>query len=170
MTRMDCLQCEERMSDYLENALGVAERGSVELHLGSCNACSELLAGMTEVLVWGKTYPIYETPSWLTTRILAQTPRVTRETWVDTLVAVGRWIIEPRTAMAVFTATLVLGWLGNIAGISPNWAEVVRDPAGIYYGAETLVNRTYAQAVRTYYRSPLVTQIQSRIEQLREIS
>jgi len=167
---MTCAYCEEQMSDYLENALGAAERGAVEVHLQACNACNELLAGMTEVLEWGRTFPVYEPPAWLAARILANTPRVARETWVDTFVSIGRWIIEPRTAMAIFTATLVLGWMGSLAGISPNWGTVVRDPAAIYYGAQALVNRAYDEAVRAYYRSPLVTEIQSRIEELREIS
>jgi len=170
---MDCTHCEERLSDYLENALSAAERGAMELHLQSCHPCTGLLSGMTEVLAWGRTFPVYEAPAWLPTRIIANTPRLARESWLDTIVAIGRWIIEPRTAMAVFTAALVLSWLGSLAGISPtraNLANVVRDPAAIYYGAQGLMNRAYGEAVRTYYRSPLVTQIQSRIEQLREIS
>ena len=168
---MNCNHCEERMSDYLENALSAAERHSMELHLQSCPACSELLAGMAEVLAWGKTFPIYEPPAWLAQRIIANTPHVERETWLDTLASIGRWLIEPRTAMAIFTSMLVLGWLGGLAGISANsWVTVVRNPAAIYYGAEGLMNRAYDEAVRAYYRSPLVTEIQSRIERLREIS
>jgi hypothetical protein len=118
-----------------------------------------LFAGMKEVVEWGKGFPVYEAPAWLPSRILANTPVRARESWFDTLASIGRWIIEPRTAMAIFTATLVFGWLGSIAGISPDWATVVRDPGAIYY-----------QAVRAAYRSPLVTQIQSQIEQLMEIS
>ena len=82
----------------------------------------------------------------------------------------GRWIIEPRIAMAIFTAALVLGWMGSLAGMSPNWNMVARDPAAVFYGAQGLVNRAYDEAVRAYYRSPLVTEIQSRIEEFREIS
>ena len=94
---MTCTYCEERMSDYLENALGAADREAMELHLRSCNACNELLAGMTDVLKWGRTFPVYEPPVWLASRILANTPRLARETWVDTLVSIGRWIIERQT-------------------------------------------------------------------------
>jgi hypothetical protein len=72
--------------------------------------------------------------------------------------------------MAVFTATLVLGWMGSIAGISPDWVRTVRTPGAIYYGAHGALNRAYDEAVRKYYRSPLVTEIETRIEQLREIS
>ena len=167
---MNCTNCEERMSDYLENTLSAAERGAVDLHFQSCAACSELLAGMTEVLAWGKTFPVHEAPAWLPMRIIANTPRVARENWIDTIFSAWKWIIEPRIAMAVFTATLVLGWMGSLAGVSPDWTTVVRNPAAIYYGAQGAMNRAYDQAVRRYYRSPLVTEIQTRIEQLREIS
>ncbi len=167
---MTCTQCEERMSDYLENAIAAEDRGRMELHLRACAACAELLAGMNEVLAWGKEFPVYQAPAWLPTRIIANTPRVERENWGDTILGLWKWIIEPRTAMAVFTATLVLGWMGSLAGASPNWASVVRNPASIYYGAQGAVNRAYDEAIRAYYRSPLVRDIETNIERLREIS
>ena len=167
---MNCAQCEERLSDYLESALSAGDSGGVESHLQSCAACTELLAGMRDVLVWARTFPVYEAPLWLPARIVANTPRVECESWRDTLRSAWSWVIEPRAAMAVFTATLVLGWLGSLAGISPNWSTIVRDPSSIYYGAQGAVNRAYDEAIRAYYRSPLVSQIQYRLEQLREIS
>ena len=167
---MICLQCEERMSDYLEGALSPADRDTVDLHLQSCGACRDLLAGMTEVLAWGKSFPLHEPPVWLPARIIANTPRLARESWTDILTAAWKWIIDPRAAMGVFTAVLVLGWLGSFAGISPNWTTVVRNPAAIYYAAQGAMNHAYDEAIRRYYRSPLVNEITARIEQLREIS
>ena len=162
------------MSDYLEDAIGASERSVMELHFQSCNACSVLLAGMSEVLAWGKTFPIYTAPVWLATRIIANTPRVERETWLDTLAVMWKAVTEPRTAMAVFTAVMVIGWMGSWFNVSFDPISVVRNPAVIYYGAGDLVNRAYDQAIRSYYRSPLIiriqTQLGSRIEQLREIS
>jgi hypothetical protein len=156
---MTCEQCEERMSDYIENTLAVSERESVAVHLRSCAACTSLLASMNDVVSWASSFPSYEAPSWLPTRILANTPVIARERWVDTIASIGRWLIEPRTAMAIFTSVVVFGWLGSIAGISPDWGTVIRDPRA-----------TYHQVVRAAFRSPLVTEIQSQIEQLREIS
>jgi anti-sigma factor RsiW len=167
---MNCLHCEEHISDYLEGALGQAEREAMDLHLQSCTACSELAASMAGLLAWGKAFPVYDVPPWLPARIIANTPLLARERWIDTIAAVWRWIADPRAAMGLFTATLVLGWLGGLAGISPNWSTVVRNPTAIYYDAQGAVNRAYDEAVRRYYRSPLVTEIRTRIEQLREIS
>ena len=67
---MNCTQCEERMSDYLESAITAADREGIDSHVRSCAACNELLAEMREVLVWAKTFPIFEPPAWLATRIL----------------------------------------------------------------------------------------------------
>ena len=167
---MNCTQCEERMSDYLENAPSVDNREQIESHLHLCAACNELLSGMKDFLVWAETFPTYEAPSWLPSRIVANTPRIARESWIETLRLAWRWITEPRTAMAVFTATLVLGWMGSLAGISPDWAAIVRNPTAIYYEGEAAVNRAYAGAICAYYRLPLVTEIEAQIEQLREIS
>jgi len=161
--KCNCAQCEDRMSDYLENALPVPERSSIELHLASCQACTDLLAGMSEVLELVHSFPAFEHPAWLTTRILANTPRVVRETWIDTLAGVGRWLIEPRTAMGLLTTVLMVGWIGSLAGISADVGSVVRNPAAAYY-------RAYDDAVRTFYHAPLVTEIRSEIERLREIS
>jgi hypothetical protein len=147
------------MSDYLENVIGTVERDAVVIHLNTCQACTELLVGMQEVMGWGRSFPTHEAPAWLPARIVANTPVINREGWLDTLASIGRWIIEPRTAIAIFTSVLVLGWLGSIAGISTDFRTVIQDPGAVYY-----------QAVRAAYRSPLVTRIQSQIEQLREIS
>jgi Putative zinc-finger len=167
---MNCKQCEERMSDYLENAISVADRHQFEFHLQSCAACSELLSGMKDVLAWGSSFPIYEAPQWLPSRILANTPRIARESGVETLRLAWRWITQPRTAMAVFTAILVLGWLGNLAGISPDWGAIVRNPTSIYDQGEAAVSCVYEGAVHAYYSSALVTEIEAQIEQLMEIS
>src|SRR4030095_15661739 len=116
---MNCQHCEERMSDYLEGALSANGRDAFDLHLQSCSGCSELLAGMREVLAWGRRFPGHEPPSWLRARIVANTPRRARESWTDTVGALWKWIVDPRAAMGLFTATLVLGWLGSLAGVSP---------------------------------------------------
>jgi predicted anti-sigma-YlaC factor YlaD len=167
---MNCERCEERMSDYLEGALSQAERNAMDAHLRSCLGCRELLAAMSEVLRWGRDFPVHEPPQWLPTRIIANTPRVAREGWSDIIAAAWKWLVDPRAAMGLFTATLVLGWLSTLAGISPDWTTVVRNPAAVYYDAQGAVNHAYDEAIRRYYRSPLVNEIKTRLEQLREIS
>jgi len=167
---MNCAYCEERISDYLENALSTSEKQALDLHFRSCGACSDLLTGVGNVLEWVKGFPTYPAPEWLPKRIIANAPLVLRETWLDTVRAGWKWIMEPRTAMAVFTATLVLGWLGGRAGLSFDAVAGLRAPAAIYERAEGAVSGAYNAAVKAYYQSPLVGAIECRIAQWREIS
>ena len=71
--------------------------------------------------------------------------------------------------MAFFTATIVIGWLGGLAGLDIRFSDL-QNPTSIYYRAEGYVNRAYGQAVQRYYTTPIVSAIQYQIERLREIS
>jgi hypothetical protein len=171
---MNCNYFEDRLSDYLENTLDAAERPAVELHFQSCASCGPLLAGVREVMQWGKEFPVEPAPAWLSTRIVANTPIVVRVTWRDWVATVWRNVSEPRFAMSLLTSMLMIGWIGSMAGITPSDLSVVRHPSEIYYGVEGWASRVYGDAVRNYYSSPLVNSIQchihTRIEQFRENS
>ena len=171
---MKCLQCEDRLSDYLENALDAAERSGMEAHLQTCAACGELLRGVRHVMEWGKDLQAQLPPPWLSTRIVANTPLTVRITWRDWIRSAWRSAREPRFALSLLTSALMLGWMGSILGISAADVAMVRHPSAIYSRLEGLANRMYGDAVRSYYSSPLVNtiqcQIHSRIDQLRENS
>lgn len=160
---MNCTHCEDRMSDYLERALSAPERVAMDGHLSSCAACSELLSAMSGVLDWGSHFPVVEPPVWLSAKIIANTPLVVHETWLDTLAGLGRWLIEPRTAMGLLTTVLMIGWMGSLVPMPADVGTLVQNPSAIYY-------RAYDQAVRAFYRAPLVTEIRTQIERIREIS
>lgn len=171
---MNCAYCEDRLSDYLENALEVSERASVEMHLQACPACSGLLADVRNIMDWGKNLPVPLPPPWLSSRIVANTPLVVRITWRDWATSFWKSVFEPRFALAALTSTLMLGWMGSLAGISASDLAIVRHPSAIYYRMEGFANRLYGDAVRGYYSSPIVNtiqcQIHSRLEQFRENS
>jgi anti-sigma factor RsiW len=171
---MNCKHCEDHLSDFLEDALEPAERTAIELHFQTCPACSELLEGVRGVMQWGREFPAASAPEWLSTRIVANTPRVVRITVRDWLRAAWRTVSEPRFAMALMTSVLMIGWLGSAAGIRASDLSMVRNPTVVYYGVEGWANRVYGDAVRNLYSSTIVNSIQcqihSRIEQLRENS
>jgi anti-sigma factor RsiW len=171
---MNCLQCEDRLSDYLENTLDPSERSAVELHLHSCSACSELLPGVRSVMEWGRSLQGQLPPPWLSTRIIANTPHTVRITWRDWIRNAWKSALEPRIALSLLTSTLMLGWMGSILGISVADVAMFRHPSAIYDRLEGWANRKYGDAVRSYYSSPLVNaiqcQIHTRIDQLRENS
>jgi len=171
---MNCNYCEDRLSDYLEGALTATERALVEEHLKGCSACNELFDSVRSIMHWGRDLPAQMPPPWLATRIAANTPQVIRVTWRDWIMGVLRNVCEPRFALALLTSTLMLGWLGSLAGITVADVAMVRHPSAIYNRMGGWANRLYGDAVRSYYSSPLVNaihcQIHSRIEQFRENS
>jgi anti-sigma factor RsiW len=171
---MNCFSCEDRLSDYLEDVLTPEERSEVEAHIQSCSACEELLAGVRNIMGWGADLEPHLPPSWLSTRIVANTPLTIRITWRDWFRSVWRTAREPRLALSLLTSALMLGWMGSVVGISMGDIAMVRHPSAVYSRLEGWANRLYGDAVRSYYSSPLVNTIQceihSRIEQLRENS
>jgi len=171
---MNCNYFEERVSDYLENTLSGPERLVMEEHLSSCPACSELLEGVRQVMLWRNELSDHTPSPWLASRIVANTPQVIRITWRDWFVNAWRSVSEPRFALGLLTSVLMLAWMGNVVGISASDLAMVRHPSAIYNRMEGWANRVYGDAIRSYYSSPLVNtiqcQIHRRIEQYRENS
>ena len=52
----------ERLSDYLAEALGEAERAEVEAHLAGCGACRDVLAGLADVAARARALPELQPP------------------------------------------------------------------------------------------------------------
>jgi hypothetical protein len=155
---LNCAECEEKLSDYIEQSLGEAERASVERHLHSCRSCGELASGMILVIDAGRDFPIYVPPAWLATRIVANSPPP-RSLLRDRLAAFWQSLGEPRTALAIFTAAIVLGWVGG---------GTVRE--AVFVRAESVVSCAYDHAIRSYYRSPVVIELHAKIDEFMENS
>ena len=156
---INCTECEERMSDYLERTLEDKVRFAVDAHLRSCGNCSEVFSGIAHLVEAGKSFPDYVPPPWMALRIVANTPAPERKTIRDAIAALWRSLGEPRTALAIFTAAVVFGWIGGVG---------VRE--AIFNKAESVVSCTYDRAIRSYYRSPVIIEIHSRFDQLLENS
>jgi hypothetical protein len=155
---LKCTDFEEHLSDYIEQSLSENDRIALEMHLHSCPSCSELLSGMKLVMAVGRDFPVHTPPAWLATRIVANTPPP-RASLRKRLAAFAQSLLEPRTALAIFTAAIVMGWIG---GGSVRGAVMDR--------AEGVVSCAYDHAIRTYYRSPVIIEIHSRFDQLMENS
>ena len=164
---MNCAYYEERFSDYLENALPASEVTVVEQHLRSCADCAALLDGVRDVIRQCRSIEVPPPSPWLPSRIVANTPHVVRVTWADWARAAWRTVAEPRFALALLTSTLVLGTLGNRAGVTVSDIGMIRRPAAVYEGVEGWAQRIYGNAIRSYY-SPIVSEIQCRLQALEQ--
>lgn len=155
---LKCTDCEEKLSDYIERSLDEDERKAVEQHLLSCPSCGELVSGMMQVIAASRDFPIHTPPAWLATRIIANTPQA-QPSFRGRLTSFWQSLGEPRTALAIFTAAIVMGWLGG---------GTVRE--AVFDRAESVVSCAYDRAIRSYYRSPVVIEIHARLDQLMENS
>jgi hypothetical protein len=153
-----CTDCEEKLSDYIEQVLSSDERRAVELHLRICKSCNELLTGISNVIEAGRNFPVYAPPPWLATRIVANTLPA-RLSLRGRIASLWQSLGEPRTALAIFTSAIVLGWVGG---------GTVRE--AVFNRAEGVMSCAYDRAVRSYYRSPVIIEIHSRLDQLMENS
>ncbi len=70
---MECLNIEERLSEYLDRSLPPSEMAQVAEHLHECSACSQLMEEMRSVLVACKAYPKVEPDLDLIEKILLRT-------------------------------------------------------------------------------------------------
>jgi hypothetical protein len=70
---MECMNIEERLSEYLDRSLPPAEMAQVAEHLHECSACSMLMEEMRSVLVACKAYPKLEPDLDLIEKILLRT-------------------------------------------------------------------------------------------------
>ena len=158
MNDFPCAECEEKLSEYLEGTLRADERMAVLLHLKSCKSCDELRAGIAQMVEVVREFPVYAPPAWLATRIVANTPPA-RSSLRGRLATLWQSLGEPRTALAIFTAAIVMGWIGG---------GTVRE--AVYNRAEGVVSCAYDRAIRSYYRSPVVIEIHSKLNELLETS
>lgn len=158
LNNLKCTDFEEKLSDYIEQSLAENDRIAVEIHLQSCASCTELVSGIKQVMAIGRNFPVHTPPVWLATRIVANTPPP-RPSLRQRLAAFSQSILEPRTALAIFTAAIVMGWIGG---------GTVR--GAVMDRAEGVVSCAYDHAIRTYYRSPVIIELHSRFDQLMEKS
>jgi hypothetical protein len=70
---MECLNIEERLSEYLERSLAPEEMSLVAQHVHECDRCSALLEEMRSVLLACKAFPRIEPDLELVERILLRT-------------------------------------------------------------------------------------------------
>ena len=180
-SRIVCSPMEEGLAALVGGDVEPSERDRLLAHIGDCAPCRELHGAIADGLSWARTFPEHAAPASLVTRILDETARPedipvpektwVRETWLDTLSLVARWLMEPRTAMMALTSVLVMGWMSSVAGVRPD-IRSLSNPAALFDSVESIAVDVYDEGVRLYYSVPhaVVGEVQARIEQLREES
>lgn len=158
-----CVQVEERLSDYLDNALTPGERAEFREHLDACARCAPLLAQVSYI---AKSLPALElepAPPLLVSKILDQTlgPRKAKREWL-------RWIPmlwQPRFATGALTVVATLLIIFHAAGVKPSELTASDfNPVTILHRADSRAHLAFARSVKFVNDLRVVYEIQSRLQ------
>jgi anti-sigma factor RsiW len=153
---MRCAELEILLADYLDGAVSSAEKLAVEAHLGGCAVCAELARDAAGAVAFMDRTATVEAPPGMVARILADDRIKLRRFWLERLLGfvsqyvwqpVWRLLWQPRLAMGVAMVVLSIAMLGRMWG-----------------PAENQVHRAWDRTVKQYENLPLVSEIQSQLE------
>lgn len=158
-----CVQVEERLSDYLDNALTQAERIEFREHADACPRCTPLLAQVSHVAQRLRTLEPEPVPAVLVSRILDQTlgPRKAKRDWFSWIPVL--W--QPRFATGVVTVLATLLIIFHATGMRPsNVTLATFNPVTIFHSADRHAHLAFARSVKFVNDLRVVYEIQSRLQ------
>ncbi len=158
-----CIQVEERLSDYLDNALTPTERAEFREHADGCPRCAPLLA---QVSYLAKSLPSLElepAPPLLASKILDQTlgPRKAKRNWLSWIPVL--WQPRFATGAVMVLATVLI--IFHAAGVRPSQLTAADlNPVNIFHSADRHAHLAFARSVRFVNDLRVVYEIQSRLQ------
>ncbi|HKF53620.1 MAG TPA: anti-sigma factor [Candidatus Acidoferrales bacterium] len=158
-----CVQVEERLSDYLDNALTEAERLEFRAHVDSCAHCAPLLAQVSHITESLRGLELEPAPPMLVSRILDQTiaPRKAKRQWFSWIPII--W--NPRFATGAVTVLATLLIIFHAAGVKPSQLTAADfNPVNIIHSADRHAHLAFARSVKFVNDLRVVYEIQSRLQ------
>ncbi len=158
-----CAQIEERLSDYLDEALSRDEKKEFSAHVSSCSRCAPLLKSVTGLVGRMRAMEAVEIPPNLIPQIIEQTSGARAESkarrgWLGWL----RPVWQPRFAMGA--ATVLATFLIVFQVVGPKRLKKADlSPANLYHSANRHAHLVYARGVKFVNDLRVVYEIQSRL-------
>lgn len=159
----NCVQAEERLSDYLDNALTQAERVEFREHLDSCKRCAPLLAQVSYVTGSLHALELEAVPAELVSRVLDQTlgPRKAKREWFSWIPVL--W--QPRFATGIVTVLATLLIIFHATGMKTSDITLASfNPVNIFHAADRHAHLAFARSVKFVNDLRLVHEIQSGLQ------
>ncbi len=144
----DCMDTEERLSDFLDGAISAEEAAAFKGHEDGCTRCAELVTQVGGLVRRMQRTEAVEMPERLVTNILDATlgPRKTQSRF-DGWFGWAQAIWQPRFAMGVLTVASSFAIVVHAAGVIPatiGWADL--NPANVMRSANRQAHLTYGRA------------------------
>lgn len=159
----NCVQVEERLSDYLDNTLTESERAEFREHLDSCSRCAPLVAQVSYVTRNLAALELEPAPPLLLSKILDQTlgPRKAKREWFSWIPVI--W--QPRFATGVVTVLATLLIIFHATGVRPSSLTLADfNPVNIVHSADRHAHLAFARSVKFVNDLRVVYEIQSRLQ------
>jgi predicted anti-sigma-YlaC factor YlaD len=158
-----CIQVEERLSDYLDNALTPPERAEFREHVETCPNCAPLLAQVSYVTTGLRALELEPAPPMLASRILDQTlgPRKAKREWLSWIPVL--W--QPRFATGAVTVLATLLIIFHAVGVRPSQLTAADfNPVNVFHSADRHAHLAFARSVKFVNDLRVVYEIQSRLQ------
>jgi hypothetical protein len=149
---MNCAECEEKLSEYLEQTVPGQGSRDIDRHLEECSKCSALLEEMRSILTVSQNFPDDELDDRLLEKILLRTsgrPR-TRRFWEDLRNFSLRTMLTPRFASGAVLATLFLVLVANLISPRIPTMAAVLSPRQIFRQLDVGVQQIYGKGLQAY--------------------
>lgn len=170
MTRIDCIEVEQLLSDFLENRLKEEALQSVRAHLDSCASCGALLKDMQFGLTLCRSFPELEPPARLVEKILDRTSGHYQSlSWKEYLLELFRPLYSsPKFATGTCLAAISFLMVMNAFGVhltKMGWADL--SPKVLFGNIHRTAYLAYDNGVRRINDLKILYQIQVKIDELR---
>jgi Putative zinc-finger len=158
----NCTLAEERLSDFLDGALGPEEAAAFSAHTAGCASCAKLIAQVGGLVSQMQNAPQVIEPPQLQRKILAATlgPRKQRAT-SEGLFGWLPMIWQPRFAMGIVTVAASFVIVFHAAASEGGRSNL--NPWNLLRGANRQIHLTYARGEKFVNNLRVVYEIQSRL-------
>ena len=159
-----CVQVEERLSDYLENALSESEQREFRAHADSCPRCAPLVGRVSGMLGSLHALELEPVPPMLTSKILDQTlgPRKAKRDWLSWVPILWQPRFATGLVTVLATALIIFHATGGVKKSKLTLADF--NPITIIQSANSQAHLAFARGVKFVNDLRVVYEIQSRLQ------
>jgi len=159
-----CVQVEERLSDYLENALSENEEREFRAHADSCSRCAPLVAQVSRMLGNLHALELEPVPPILASKILDQTlgPQKAKRNWLSWLPVLWQPRFATGLVTVLATALIIFHATGGVKKSKLTLADF--NPVNIIQSANSQAHLAFARGVKFVNDLRVVYEIQSRLQ------
>jgi Putative zinc-finger len=161
----NCINSEERLSEYLEGQLEAAARLELDAHLATCGACRALVAQVGSVVAQLGQVEQEQEPAWLVFRILKATSGAVEQKQESSWRRLVTVALAPRFALGLGSVVATLFILFQALGINPK--RITADdlnPLNMLRAADRQAHLSYARGLRFVNDLRVVYEIRSRLQ------